>query len=448
MKENLKDVIKMVKPNKASILKKCNVEVSIDGAIYKGKAEVRLDLMPRAHINIYTMFSELPTIVGLKFLSGTPEPKSIKLEGRSVPVLLLAIGGDKTKQHIRWSTNEPCILNGGEETRIERIEFDLYNFRDLMGNEKIIEEVDSIIYHYRFFKLSAAGWEISIKPMVKIREIIDMLSAEGGYGITHRGTIRKEKGLLFTGKEATAILNVLSRFLSFVKGANCNPVCAIGYDRDGKRVWEFFNSPREPWSSPLSWLTFLQGSELFDLFPGFIKKCEEISWQQTFQEAIYFYENSNKSTGKVDIGIILAQAAIERLSFEYSVKYSKLIEMQGFTNLRASDKMRLLFSSLGIPIEIPNILEKMRAASNKFKWIDAPHALTEIRNSLIHPEHKYHGILSQIYFEAWNLGLWFLELCILRLCGFSGLYSNRLSLPQQAGKVEKVPWVVEKKVIS
>lgn len=39
----------------------------------------------------------------------------------------------------------------------------------------------------------------------------------------------------------------------------------------------------------------------------------------------------------------------------------------------------------------------------------------------------------------WSLGLWALELCLLRLFGYRGKYSNRIT-QRYTGEVEDVPW--------
>jgi hypothetical protein len=74
-----------------------------------------------------------------------------------------------------------------------------------------------------------------------------------------------------------------------------------------------------------------------------------------------------------------------------------------------------------------------------FNWLDAPHALTEIRNSLVHPEHKRRGQLDSAYYEAWNFGLWYLTMGLLAVCEYSGTYGNRLK-KRIVGQVEEVPW--------
>ncbi len=72
-------------------------------------------------------------------------------------------------------------------------------------------------------------------------------------------------------------------------------------------------------------------------------------------------------------------------------------------------------------------------------WIDAPHALTEIRNSFVHPEIKNRDKKRSVVYETWQLGQWLLELSILSLCGYSSTYANRLS-QKWVGEIEKVPW--------
>jgi hypothetical protein len=156
---------------------------------------------------------------------------------------------------------------------------------------------------------------------------------------------------------------------------------------------------------------------------------------------LYWYLNSNHASRGIDAGIILTQAAIERFSYEYAVKDRRLVEAGGFKALKASDKFRLLLSSLDIPIDIPRSLSEIPTLAMQRTWLDSPHALTEIRNAIIHPDHKRHGQDANTYFEAWNLGLWYLELALLRICGYSGSYHNRLVMTP-VGQVEDVPWRV------
>lgn len=244
---------------------------------------------------------------------------------------------------------------------------------------------------------------------------------------------------MFTGKEAADCLNAVRFFLSFAKGGWCEPICAVGFDTSDNHVWESWSSPKESWHVPFTWFDARNGIQLASLFPGFMKRWRNSDWSEALKEVIYWYLNANFSSHGIDAGIILAQAAIERLSFEYTVKDKRLLMANGFKDLWASDKFRLLFSSLGIPIEISKDTPDIETLSKKFNWQDAPHALTEIRNSLVHPEHKRRGQLDAAYYEAWNLGLWYLGMGLLAICGYSGTYGNRLK-QRWVGQVEEVPW--------
>jgi len=282
-------------------------------------------------------------------------------------------------------------------------------------------------------------WNIELKSLLSTRDDIKKLKEEGGYRLTHVGGIKRVDSALFSGKEAQEFLRALRFFLSFAKGGWCEPICAVGFDETGNHVWESWSSSREPWHASPSWFDPHNGSQLTILFPEFMKRWNNDDWREALDEVIYWYLNANSSAHGIDAGIILTQAAIERLSYEYAVKDKRLLMLNGFKDLLASDKFRLLFSSLGIPLEIPKETPEIVKLAKKFCWLDAPHALTEIRNSLVHPEHKRRGQLDSVYYEAWNLGLWYLEMGLLAVCGYSGTYGNRLK-QRFVGQVENVPW--------
>jgi hypothetical protein len=105
--------------------------------------------------------------------------------------------------------------------------------------------------------------------------------------------------------------------------------------------------------------------------------------------------------------------------------------------LSASDKLRLLASSLGIPVGIPSSLSSLHAKPGK-KWDDSMDALTDLRNRLVHPGTDK-AIPDGAYYDGWRLSMWFLDLVLLRLCEYSGKYANRLS-QRFVGEIEPVPW--------
>jgi len=430
-------------PNQSTLLAKNTVTIQIDGKTYTGDGEVRLNLLPSAGIYIYTEFQNIPTALVLAINFGEKKITSFILGMKKVPGFSPGAGGDATKQTmtLQWRPkSEPLIGVGDASTSIQRVVFHLFNFKDIIGMRRNWEKSGpdkQAIEHVEMFDNS---WTVELRSLVKTRDHFKKLRAEGGYGLTHIGCLKRSDGSSFSGEKAEEEFQALRFLLSFAKGMACYPICAVGFDNLNTRVWELWSSPKEPWHSTISWFDPHHCEQIAGLFPGFMKHWEDQNWREAFHEVIYWYLNANNSSRGIDAGIILTQAAIERLSYEYAVLYRKLIEAKGFKDLRASDKFRLLFSSLDIPIDISTNTPLLGKLAKQFNWLDAPHAMTEVRNSLVHPEHKRHGQLGSVIFETWNLGLWYLELALLRLCNYSGMYSNRLVVSRRVGQVEDVPW--------
>ena len=118
-----------------------------------------------------------------------------------------------------------------------------------------------------------------------------------------------------------------------------------------------------------------------------------------------------------------------------------MVSQQAFSarGLSATDKLRMLASTLDIPVDLPETMTAMNGKPGR-KWADIPDAITCIRNALVHPSEKKSPFTSAHYCEAWQLSMWLLDLVLLRLCRHTGDYANRLAPEKWAGTVERVPW--------
>ena len=418
-------------------------KVCIDDITYTGSGEVRMGLASRASIYLYGTFQDVPAKDMMGVMFGSKEISSFHINEQDVEGFNVKIGGnvDERVMTVKWCPkSEPIYGVGGASTKMNQVVFHLFNFKDILAKHRSSEKKGAGICSIGHVDLSCNGWKVQLRSLVETSDNFKKLKSEGGYQLTHIGCLRKNNGTVLSGKETNKILNALRFFISFAKGAWCEPICAVGFNASDNRVWEYWSSPRDIWHPPPSWFDPHHCEQLIELFPYFMTKWEKEDWQEALRETIYWYLNANNSSRGIDAGIILTQAAIERLSYEYTVKAKRLATVNGFKDLWASDKFRLLFSSLGIPIDISSQTPELQKLAKKFKWLDAPHALTEVRNSLVHPEHKRRGQFDSAFYEAWNLGLWCLELSILRICEYSGSYSNRLVGDKYVGAVENVPW--------
>ncbi len=419
-----------------------STSICIEDTTYVGEGEAKLELLPKASIVFDAEFKDVdPKHIFSETLSQS-EIESFSFNQHKIEGFNIGSHSDIPTWRTKWlAKSEPVALNLQPNEETKRIIFHLFNFVDFIGSDSSIKTQGDSRKRISHINLSWNLYQIKIESLFSTKESIEILKHEGGYRLTQVGNIEKSDGSSFSDEEQKDLLEGLRYFISFAKGSWCSPVCPVGLNASDEKVWYSLNSPDKQWQSHSSWFDSQHASDLEELFPLFMDTWKKENWKSTIKEILYWYLNANDPSRGVDAGLILSQAALERLSFEYVVNEKKLLSSKGFKDIWASDKFRVLFSSLDIPLEIPLALTNLTQSSNSNNWSDAPYALTQIRNSLIHPEHKKHGQIStDLFIESWNLSLWYLEMAILAICGYSGTYANRLTDQRWVGSVENVPW--------
>jgi hypothetical protein len=95
-----------------------------------------------------------------------------------------------------------------------------------------------------------------------------------------------------------------------------------------------------------------------------------------------------------------------------------------------------------IPRTIPRTHYALRRIRANSPW-DGPAAIAWLRNDIVHgPLHRVHAGRWKVAYQGWQLALWYLELAVLAVVGYEGLYRNRLTGEAHEGAVEPVPWAV------
>jgi hypothetical protein len=127
------------------------------------------------------------------------------------------------------------------------------------------------------------------------------------------------------------------------------------------------------------------------------------------------------------------------------VEDQKIISNNGFNDLPAADKIRLLLASYQIPLDIPPYLSALSQLAKANNWLDGPECLVGMRNALLHPQpknrKKVQSASNVAIYEVWNLGLRYLDFIFLKLFNYEGVYRNRLKRECSYDEtLEKVPW--------
>jgi hypothetical protein len=296
--------------------------------------------------------------------------------------------------------------------------------------------------------LQADGWEVIIDKRRCFSDLLKGL-ADGGYALTHTGMLRRIDGASFDQTAADQVLTALFYFLSFAGGLWSGPALPVGY-AGTKRVWEqWIVHNTTSWRTVRSWFPTHTpvGNELDQGFKGFLQRWNDNLWQDPTRFAVHWYVSSNLCAGGIEGGIILTQTALEMLASVVLVEdpCSKQMKHDAYHKMPAHEKIRSLLSSLGIPGGIPAELCDLTSAATALRVSDGPGIISTIRNKIAHAEERNRAALSRVQTEAkgqaWVLGLWYLEMVLLRLWNYSGNYDCRFRSGYPDDRLAQVPWV-------
>jgi hypothetical protein len=341
----------------------------------------------------------------------------------------------------------PWVLDGvirkpvwGEGTiPVSSIEFAIPNIREWMG-EAVKEDIGSGKVNKARITLSTDKYTIKLDKLPDYKKRAELLANSGGYMLLYTGCIVKNKGTI-SNKEMVEWMDRLHHFLYFVNGRRTAPLFLTGV-HDGHAHWTDYtpytvdiHKNTETWSQ----IHFMNG--LNDAWKKF-----DALWQNELDKdflisAIHWYVEANSQSGYVEGAIILAQTALELIYNWLLVEQKKLIQGKDSDSISASNKIRLLISQLHIDQSIPVDLMALSAIENAG---DGPEIFVTIRNALVHGQEKKRAELIKISltakYQALQLALWYIELSLLYILGYTGNYHNRTSKEKWKDTGQPLPW--------
>jgi hypothetical protein len=170
----------------------------------------------------------------------------------------------------------------------------------------------------------------------------------------------------------------------------------------------------------------------------FFETWRDPAWQSTLLLAVRYYVDA-VIMGTVERNLVVARAALESLSFAHLVRSSKQLTVNQFTP-PVSRHIRQFLADYSIPTTIPRKFYGLRGVKAGSPW-DGPAALAWLRNDIVHPSRRrVHGRRWKVWYQGWQLSVWYLELALLAVTKYDGRYRNRLSGDAMVGAVVPVPW--------
>lgn len=292
--------------------------------------------------------------------------------------------------------------------------------------------------------LDDPDWAIEFDERPEYNKIRDLLRAQGGYGVGHIAMIKRRDGRLFKAADADDLRTCLHRFLSFARGLWCGAVIAEGLGAR-RPVWtEWTSHPLvTDWQGVSSWFPADDPKAVGVAFRGFRDLWKQATWRQTLREVIHWYVEANLNAGAIEGSLVLGHAALERLSWVHLVGHRGR-GGDAFDRLPSGRRIEALLTDLQIPSGLPaSLAPDLASWATSHAFRTGPWAMSEVRNTLVHPRRRemLTPASPQVRIQARQLGLQYIELALLGLCGYRGKYVSRLHRgPTIMDATETVPW--------
>jgi hypothetical protein len=335
------------------------------------------------------------------------------------------------------------LSSSGSVSGISEVRFLVANLPDFLGEPLADDDARTGISLWAGrLTLRHREWLITLDERRDYRDVYARLKAEGGFEITHTAVLRRSDGRTFSDEEAADILNALAGFLGLASGAWAPPVAATGLDSAGNAIWREWNSRwTSPWISRLSAFDRHQ-HDLSGAFAGYVDRWSQPVWNEPLRIATQMYIEANGPI-TADTSLVVGQALLELVAWVRFVEELQTRTPADFDNPRAkaSERLRELLTWIGISPRVPSSLAALDHEAAQRGWTDGPQAITEMRNSLVHPRRRQRLTATPVRarIELQELVLWYAELALLRLIDYRGGYANRLGV-KATGIVEDVPW--------
>lgn len=284
-------------------------------------------------------------------------------------------------------------------------------------------------------------YEIVLDEVPELPFVLERLSSEGGFGITHLGRVRRIDSKPIEYEEAIHLTETLTWWLSLLRGERTGPILVSGV-HGGLASWEFWRTPGvHPWQGPKSWLPgVLNDTSITEplgvIFDSLNRSPAPLL--KSMHRLIDWYTQSQRGehTGAI---VIMAQAGLE-LAAWLSVVGELGMSEDGFEKLTAADQLRVAMNfakiDTEVPVSLPSLHSDCASMANR-QELDGPAAITEFRNGTVHPKSVARFSSFESEFQCDQLAIRLLELLILHKLGYQGKMKDRT---HPSGDEALVPW--------
>lgn len=350
----------------------------------------------------------------------------------------------KTGGKFKGIVNQGAVF-GNPEIKVNKIKFCIPNLRPIRG--ELTEKVEKNEIHDVRNRLILKDGMYNIK--IEYRNDYDnykkKLKEKGGFLFLYYGEIElfhDYKNL----EEIHDLFFCLSTFLTFINGQSTAVMFPQGY-QDETLIWTYYRKKtikQNRWG--ISWAgNNLLAKDINHIWKKFRELWVKPDSGDFLTSIISWYSDANsQNEGYITGPIILAQACMELL-YNWAIEKGKL----GLTKNKeknAHGKIRKIVQHLNIDVSEPksfaNLQNYLEEDNDAY---DTPKAITQVRNAFVHSDVKRIQNLQRyspwLRYEVLQVFLWYIELAMLKILDYRGLYYNRCPEESNGSKTrQKLPW--------
>ena len=281
------------------------------------------------------------------------------------------------------------------------------------------------------------GWEVALDQAQNEGELRAQLRSTFGHALTHVGRLRRTDGTPFTVGAGLRQIEGLRYLLGFVRGGWCGPALLSGRDSSDRAVWQRWSVMLVDSAKPRPSIFIDKDPRLLDrLAPGFMRRANGRAWSDSYRLAVALYVAANRGV-PIEIGITLAQSALEVLAWSTYVRSGRVSPSEFKRGWPAARRIRELLRKAKIPTGVPASMALLTGLPGVSAPMDGPETVAYVRNGIVHPPRNraLRRLSSPELIATWRLMLWYAELVILSLAGYSGDVRSRVD-----DQVSPVPW--------
>lgn len=334
-------------------------------------------------------------------------------------------------------TFSKTAVMGDKSVPVTKVKFSIPNFRDFLG----FSVKENNWSGKNRIKFENDDYIILIDKRKDYKEAKELLASKGGYLNLWNGELTKKKGnILF--EELYDLQYCFSTFLSFLNGRRCTLLFKQGI-HDNEVIWtDYSEYIFDQFKFVPSWPIQHSVKGLEELWLNFSTLWKDEDDKDFLVTAIHWYVEANSHSGFSEGAIIMTQTGLELIYNWLLIEKQKLLVGKDSENISASNKIRLLLSSIKLNFDFPTSFTELKALPDT---VDAPDAFVQIRNAIVHSQEEKRKKLSKMHhmakYDALQLGLWYMELALLNILDFDELYHNRCIRGVYMSQADvKVPW--------